>query len=59
MGMNGGMEMGGMGMNRGWDDDYYNNYYLTNTCIGGCPINSHCEWGLCECNAGTTRRLHL
>jgi len=54
-----GLGMAGMGvgmMARGWDNDYYNNNYLTNTCIGGCPINSHCEWGLCECNAGTTRR---
>ena len=54
--------MGGMGSMRGnggmggWDDDYYNNNYLTNTCLGGCPLNSHCEWGMCECNAGTTRR---
>jgi len=51
-GIAGGM-MGGMG---GWDNDYYQNNYLTNTCIDSCPINSHCEWGLCECNAGTTRR---
>ena len=51
--------MGGMGrtgMMGGWDEDYYNNNYLTNTCLGGCPLNSHCEWGMCECNAGTTRR---
>ena len=54
MGMGTGLGVGMMG--GGWDDDYYKNYYLTNTCIGGCPINSHCEWGLCECNAGTTRR---
>merc|ERR1719225_757734 len=52
MGMN---QMGGMGGMR-WDNDYYNNNYLTNTCLGGCPLNSHCEWGMCECNAGTTRR---
>merc|ERR1719362_536760 len=61
MGMNqmGGMGMGGpsMGMMAGgWDNDYYQNNYLTNTCLGGCPINSHCEWGLCECNAGSTKR---
>jgi len=43
----------GMG---GWDDDYYNNNYQRNECMGGCPMNSHCEWGFCECNAGTTRR---
>ena len=23
-----------------------------NQCIGGCPFNSHCEWGFCECNQG-------
>jgi len=40
----------------GWDDGYYQNNYQTNTCIGGCPINSHCEWGFCECNAGSSRR---
>jgi len=40
----------------GFDDNYYSNNYQTNTCIGGCPMNSHCEWGFCECNAGSTRR---
>jgi len=40
----------------GWDDDYYRNNYQMNTCLGGCPINSHCEWSFCECNAGSTRR---
>merc|ERR1712106_64327 len=40
----------------GWDDNNYNNYYQKNECMGGCPMNSHCEWGFCECNAGTTRR---
>jgi len=54
MGMGSGMGMGMMA--GGWDNDYYTNNYLTNTCIGGCPINSHCEWGLCECNGGSTRR---
>jgi len=39
-----------------FNNDYYNNYYLTNTCLGGCPLNSHCEWGFCECNAGSERR---
>jgi len=51
MGMGSGMGMGMMA--GGWDNDYYTNNYLTNTCIGGCPINSHCEWGLCECNGGS------
>ena len=36
--------------------DSIQNYYLSNSCIGGCDTNSHCEWGVCECNAGTTRR---
>jgi len=40
----------------GWDDNNYNNYYQKNECMGGCPMNSHCEWGFCECNAGSTRR---
>jgi len=47
------MRQPGMG---GWDDDYYRNNYQMNTCLGGCPMNSHCEWGFCECNAGSTRR---
>ena len=36
--------------------DSIQNYYLSNSCIGGCDTYSHCEWGVCECNAGTTRR---
>merc|ERR1712142_559486 len=47
------MRQPGMG---GWDDDYYRNNYQMNTCLGGCPMSSHCEWGFCECNAGSTRR---
>jgi len=35
---------------------YYNNYYNSNICRDGCPMNAHCEWGFCECNAGTTRK---
>ena len=27
----------------GWDQNYYNNYYQTNQCLAGCPLNSHCE----------------
>ena len=23
-----------------------------NLCRFGCPTNSHCEWGFCECNVG-------
>lgn len=40
----------------GYNDDNYRNYYTTNTCMGGCPFNSHCEWGFCECNAGYSRK---
>ena len=21
-------------------------------CYGDCPLNSHCEWGYCECDQG-------
>ena len=28
----------------GYNQGYYNNYYNTNTCRYGCPINTHCEW---------------
>jgi len=39
------------------DDDFFSNsYYNRNECLGGCPENSHCEWGICECNFGTVRR---
>lgn len=47
------MQQPGMG---GWDQNYYNNNYQKNECMGGCPMNSHCEWGFCECNAGSSRR---
>jgi len=40
----------------GYNRGYYNNYYNSNICRDGCPMNAHCEWGFCECNAGTTRR---
>ena len=27
-----------------------------NECMDGCPVmNTHCEWGFCECNSGTTK----
>jgi len=42
---------------RGWDQNYYDNNYQRNECMFGCPANSHCEWGFCECNAGTSRRF--
>lgn len=25
--------------------------------MGGCPMNSHCEWGFCECDYGFERRF--
>ena len=25
-------------------------------CLFGCGMNAHCEWGFCECNAGTIRK---
>merc|ERR1712227_1150918 len=40
----------------GYNRGYYNNYYGSNICRDGCPMNAHCEWGFCECNAGTTRK---
>jgi hypothetical protein len=50
------MHMRNPGMYSDWDDDYYSNYYTKNVCFSGCPLNSHCEWGFCECNAGSTRK---
>ena len=44
---------------RGWDQNYYDNNYQQNECMFGCPMNSHCEWGFCECNAGTSRFTEL
>ena len=44
---------------RGWDQNYYDNNYQQNECMFGCPMNSHCEWGFCECNAGTSRLKEL
>jgi len=43
--------------NYGDDDNYNNNYYSRNECLGGCPVNSHCEWGFCECDYGFERRF--
>ena len=39
----------------GYNDDYYHNFYLNGKCFQGCPFNSHCEYGFCECNAGFTK----
>jgi len=44
-----------MAYGHGWNTGYYNNYYSRNLCRYGCPPNSHCEWGFCECNAGLTK----
>lgn len=33
-----------------WNPEYYRTYYEKNKCIYGCPKNSHCEWGFCECD---------
>ena len=38
-------------------NSYYRNNYYSNQCQYGCPLNSHCEWGFCECNAGHERRF--
>jgi len=38
------------------NNDFYNSY-TRNECIGGCPFDSHCEWGFCECNNGYERRF--
>ena len=29
--------------------------FFSNACLDGCPANSHCEWGFCECNADFTK----
>lgn len=42
-------------MDDDFDDDYYTTYYQRNDCEYGCPQNTHCEWGLCECDEGFTK----
>eukprot|EP00092_Neocalanus_flemingeri_P047974 GFUD01054574.1.p1 GENE.GFUD01054574.1~~GFUD01054574.1.p1 ORF type:complete len:650 (+),score=133.34 GFUD01054574.1:3-1952(+) len=44
------------GYRSGWDGDYYSSYYERNNCLDGCGPNSHCEWGICECNYGYQKR---
>lgn len=39
------------------DDNDFRSSYMRNECMGGCPMNSHCEWGFCECNYGYERRF--
>jgi len=48
------MRMRGFGYDD-YDDDW-NSAYRRNECMFGCPFNSHCEWGYCECNYGFIRR---
>jgi len=33
-----------------WDTDYYRDYYEQKRCLDGCPKQTHCEWGFCECD---------
>jgi len=54
------MNMGGYGSyggsyDTGYEDHYYNNYYNRNRCRYGCPPNSFCQLGFCECNPGLTK----
>jgi len=48
------MRMRGFGY--GDDDMGWGNSYRRNECQYGCPMNSHCEWGYCECDYGFWRR---
>ena len=34
---------------------YDESFYKANQCLGGCPTNAHCEWGICECKEGFQR----
>ena len=63
------------GYNAGYYNNYYNrwvtssipelnielngNVYFRNICRDGCPMNAHCEWGFCECNAGNDKELNF
>jgi len=38
-----------------WDESYFSEFYSKNRCQYGCPVNSYCKWGLCQCNGGHTR----
>ena len=31
-------------------DSYFPQFYRNNQCLDGCPANTHCEWGFCECD---------
>jgi len=41
------------------NETYYATFYSQNSCYQGCPPLSHCEWGICECNAGHEKELGL
>ena len=45
--------MGSLGHNH----YYYSHNYHSNHCQYGCPTNSYCEWGFCECSAGFEKRF--
>jgi hypothetical protein len=49
------MAMRGFGQ-YGDNDGFRNNFYSQNQCLGGCPMNAHCEWGFCECNFGYEKK---
>ena len=34
---------------------YDEKFYKANQCLGGCPTNAQCEWGICECKEGFQR----
>jgi len=36
----------------GWKVVNYKDFYLRNECFKGCPENSNCVWGYCECYSG-------
>jgi len=49
------MYMGGYG--GGYNMGYSNNFYNRNRCMYGCPANSFCQFGFCECNPGLTKSM--
>jgi len=49
------MYMGGYG--GGYNQGFGNNYYNRNRCMYGCPPNSFCQFGFCECNPGLTKSM--
>merc|ERR1712013_511801 len=49
------MYMGGYG--GGYNMGYSSNFYNRNRCMYGCPANSFCQFGSCECNPGLTKSM--